>query len=192
MPSVSTENKAIAKTVAAVFGGNPKVIEYLDAEERSRVAILQAPDRPWQGVTSYSTIGLSDVRIPREVEPPLGAELLGVATTDVPQFPEALSTAAFFWINDGWEPEPGACFRDVVRMHLPDTRLPHFLLVEPNLWDHEFASRVVGDKTVAWLMAIPVSEAEANYAEENGLDALEDLFEQHEVDITDLDRDSVV
>jgi len=189
---VSTDNKAIAKIAAGIFGGQPRVIEYRNAADTAKIAILQAPDRPWADVTSYSTIGLSDVPVPRQINPPLGVELLGAAPSDVPEFAEALSTAAFFWINDGWEPEPGACFRDVVRMHLPETQLPHLLLVEPTLWDQEFASRVVGEKTVAWLQAIPVSEAEANYAEEKGLDALEELFEKHEVDITDLDRESVV
>jgi len=192
MPNVSADNKTIAKTVAGIFGGSPRVVEYLDADETAKVAILQSADTPWPGFTSYGTIGLSDVAVPRQIDPPLGVELVGVAGSDVPEFAEALSTAAFFWINDGWEPEPGACFRDVVRMHLPDTELPHLLLVEPNLWDQEFASRVIGEKTVAWLMAIPVSEAEANFAEENGLDALETLFEQHEVDVTDLGRASVV
>lgn len=192
MPNVSADNKTIAKTVAAIFGGSPRVIEYLDADEAAKIAILESADEPWPGFTSYCTIGLSDVPVPRQVDPPLGVELIGVAASDLAAFGEVLSTAAFFWINDGWEPEPGACFREVVRMHMPDTGLPHLLLVEPSLWDQEFASRVVGAKTVAWLMAVPVSEAEANFAEENGLDALETLFEQREVDVTDLQRDSVV
>jgi antitoxin YqcF len=64
--------------------------------------------------------------------------------------------------------------------------------VQPSLWDERLASRVVGAKTVAWLMAVPVSEAEANFAEQNGLDALETRFEQREVDVTDLERGSAV
>jgi len=193
MATVSADNKAIAKTAAAIFGGKPRVIEYLDADESSRIGILQSADRPWDGVTAYATVGLSDVKLAREVDPLLGVELIGACDSDYPQFAEALSTAAFFWINDGWEPEPGACFREVVRMHFPDTELPHFFLTDPSaLWEQEFASRVIGDKTVAWLLAVPVSEAEANYAEENGPGALETLFEEHEIDITDLDRDSVV
>ncbi|MEO3926215.1 suppressor of fused domain protein [Micromonosporaceae bacterium B7E4] len=193
MPNVSNENKVIAKTVAAVFGGSPRVVEYLDADGASKVAILHSTDHPWPDVTAYCTIGLSAVAIPRDVDPPLGVELLAVADSTLhPRFAEALSTAAFFWINDGWEPEPGACFREVLRMHLPDTRLPHFFLTDPYLWEREFGSMVVGGRTVAWLLAVPVSESEADYAEENGPEALEELFERHEIDITDLDRAPVV
>lgn len=193
MPNVSNDNKAVAKTVAATFGGSPRVVEYVDAGGASRVAILHSADHPWPGTTSYCTIGLSDVSIPRDVNPPLGVELLAVADSAChPRFAEALSTAAFFWINDGWEPEPGACFREVLRVHLPETRLPHFFLTDPYLWEREFGSRVIGAKTVAWLLAVPISEAEADYAEERGPEALEDLLERHSVDITDLGRASVV
>ncbi|WP_422773617.1 suppressor of fused domain protein [Plantactinospora sp. WMMC1484] len=193
MPDVSNANKAIARTVAAVFGGSPRVVEYLDADGASRVAVLHSTDHPWPGVTAYCTIGLSDLALPREVSPPLGVELLAACDSALhPRFAEALSTAAFFWINDGWEPEPGACFREVLRMHLPDTRFPHFFLTDPYLWEGEFRSTAVGDKTVAWLLAVPVSEAEADHAEQHGPDALEELFERHEIDITDPERASVV
>jgi antitoxin YqcF len=190
--AVSADNKTIAKTTAGIFGGNPRVIEYLNADETSRIGVLHSADRPEKGLTSYATIGLSDLSLPRDIDPPLGVEFLGVAESDYP-YAEVLSTAAFFVMNDGWEPEPGACFRDIVRMQIPDTELPHLYFTDPSVyWDQEFASRVIGEKTVAWLLAIPISEAEAEYALENGGDALESLFEENEIDITDLERDSVL
>ncbi len=47
-------------------------------------------------------------------------------------------------------------------------------------------------KKVAWLLAIPISEAERSFAINNGSNKLEDLFEKHQIDIYDLDRSSIV
>jgi hypothetical protein len=46
-------------------------------------------------------------------------------------------------------------------------------------------------KTVAWLLGVPISDGERSFAEENGGDALEALFEEHQIDIFDLTRPSV-
>ena len=45
-------------------------------------------------------------------------------------------------------------------------------------------------KTVAWLLAVPITDAEAAYAGQHGAEALEDLFERAQIDLFDLDRDS--
>jgi hypothetical protein len=65
--------------------------------------------------------------------------------------------------------------------------------VDPYLWDDEaLRSRVYGGKTVAWLQAVPISDAETQYVLDNGAGALSALFEEHDPDFVDLERDSVV
>ncbi|MDR7235941.1 hypothetical protein J2Y02_000546 [Neobacillus drentensis] len=48
------------------------------------------------------------------------------------------------------------------------------------------------NKQVGWLMAIPISEEEKNYADKNGLEALEELFDENQINVFDLERASVV
>ena len=51
-------------------------------------------------------------------------------------------------------------------------------------------NKIIG-KSVAWLMAVPISECEYRYAEAEGPDRLEDLFEQQQIDIFDINRPPV-
>lgn len=41
-------------------------------------------------------------------------------------------------------------------------------------------------------MTVPISDREMAYADTRGLDALEDLFEENEIDVYDLYRESVI
>jgi len=70
--------------------------------------------------------------------------------------------------------------------------MKHLMFVTPFLWDEELSAIEYESKTVAWLLAIPISETERVYAEEKGYEALEDLFEKKQIDIFDLDRPIVL
>lgn len=66
----------------------------------SNVDILSTIDRPYEGVTSYSTIGLSDYSIGYSIdEKPLRVEIVGASATMFELFPNVLSTCAFNIIN---------------------------------------------------------------------------------------------
>lgn len=91
----------------------------------------------------------------------------------------------------GWRVEPGTLFPGVVAEHFEAVTVPHLFFVSPYLWDG-FESRALAAKTVGWLMGIPVSNSENNYALEHGSEALEDLFEQADPNFVDLWREPVV
>lgn len=61
-------------------------------------------------------------------------------------------------------------------------------------WVLQLAMKTVrfGGQDIAWLLAVPVSKAETEYAQRFGPEKLEKLFEQKNVDIFDLNRRSVV
>lgn len=48
------------------------------------------------------------------------------------------------------------------------------------------------DRKIAWLLIIPISNQEKDYAIANGGDALETKFEEADIDIFNLKRKSVV
>lgn len=189
----SDANKQLAQDVRAVFdGARWSVINYLDKDEKSEIYVLHSTQTPEEGLTTYCTIGLSDYTDDHyDVSPPLGVEI--VAVSNLPDFGEVVSTAAFCVINSGYHARPGGAFPGVVRLHHPDTTVPNLMFAAPYLWDDDaLRSRVYGDKTVAFLQALPISDAETQYLLDHGPDALEDLFKEHDPDFVDLQRPSVV
>ena len=55
--------KIIAQKELEVIGGNPQVFHYWDDNEINNIDIMSSSDRPYHGVKSYATIGLSECDI---------------------------------------------------------------------------------------------------------------------------------
>lgn len=53
----SLERKEIARAAAMVFGGKPQVFEFKYEFTNNKIGILESPDSPVDGVTSYATVG---------------------------------------------------------------------------------------------------------------------------------------
>jgi len=188
----SPDNKAVARAAAEAFGGQPRVTRYWDDDRRRWVDVLECCGSPGPGVTSYGTIGLSDYPLMRDGEE-LGVytELVGACHSDVPEFANCLSTAAFCVMNSGWLVAPGVIFPDVVAMYGVSATMKHLLFVPPFLWER-LKTLDLGGKPVAWLLAVPISDGEMKLAETAGVAHLEELFEENQVDIFDIERLSVV
>jgi antitoxin YqcF len=118
-------------------------------------------------------------------------EFLGACASAYDQFANVVSTAALNVIKDQWFVYPGRIFPGAVATYYPDFTMKHLLFVPPFLWDELVQTQEFPDKTVAWLLAVPISENEMRYASTNGPDALEELFEQEQIDAFDLERPSV-
>ncbi|WP_330949340.1 suppressor of fused domain protein [Virgibacillus sp. MG-45] len=190
--SISNENKIIAKTALHAFGGKPSVSKYWDENNVSNIDLLTTVNRPFDGVSSYSTIGLSDHSIELTVdETPLQIEIVGASATDYEQFPNILASCAFCIINSKFSVSHGKVFRDIIKMYYPNTEMKHVLFVSPFLWE-DLKTLEFPNKKVAWLLAVPISENEYLFAQEKGTDSLEELFEQEEIDIFDLERESIL
>lgn len=190
--TVTKENKIIAKSALEAFGGKPKVSKYWDENNVSDVDLLSTADRPYEGVTSYSTVGLSDYSIGYSVEDkPLRIEIVGASATRFEFFPNIISTCAFNIINTKIPISHGEIFKGVTRMYYTDIEMEHILFTSPYLWD-KLNSINFADKKVTWLLAVPISTKELLYAEKEGIEALEDLFEEEDIDIFDIERSSVL
>jgi len=183
-------NRVVANATLAAFGGKPTVNRHWDRAQESSIDLVVCRDRPDERATSYGTIGLSDTPLRRQVQPPLGVELVAACDTTVTGFAPVLVDAAFLIQDHGWQCEPGAVFPDVVASSIT-THLPHLYFTSPFVWEADLGTLVLENKTVTWLLAAPISEAERIFVESNGPDALEDLFEQAKIDICDINRRSV-
>ncbi|EEM01991.1 suppressor of fused domain protein [Bacillus pseudomycoides] len=190
---ISNESKIIAKSALKAFGSNPVVSKYWDDNSISNIDILSTRDRPCEGVTSYSTIGLYMHSIGRSIdEKSLRVEIVGASATTYNNYTNVLATCAFCVINSKMSIYPGQIFLDVLKFYYPNSEMKHMFFVPPFLWEDQLQTIDFPDKKVAWLLAVPISEKEYLFAQQNGSTKLEDLFEQNEIDIFDIERESVL
>ena len=192
MATVSESNKKIARMAVAAFNADPTIVTYWDDNHRSSVEIVSCADSPQRNVTSCSTVRLSDwPLIKGGTEYPARTELVGACGSRYDRFPNILSTAAFCIINSRWFCYPGAMFPDIVWMYYDSFEMKHLLFAPPFLWEPGLETLHLPDKTVAWLMIVPISEAEYAYAEKHGSDRLEAEFERSQIDVFNLERPSI-
>jgi antitoxin YqcF len=190
---VSAENKLVARHAAAALGGTPRVVDYADRLEQRTVGILSARDRPEEGLTAYSTVGLSDHPMPwGDGEFPTRLELVGMCTSDVERFANVLATAAFTIMRSGAVHRPGTVMPDCVTQSIPSSPLPHLYLTSPYLWEEGLGTHDLGSKKVTWLLAIPISPSEEGYLRQHGQQAFERVLAEREVDVANLNRPSAI
>lgn len=191
--SVSNESKVVARTIRDVFGGNPKVICYWNKNNSKYVDILSSQNTPDEGITSYSTVSLSEHgQGITSGNKPLNVEILGACANEIECFPNIIAFCAFTLMNGQQKLYPGALVKNVISYHLPDVNMKHILFITPFLWDNEPETIDFEDKYVTWLQAIPISDSEYNYALKHSPDELVSIFEEKQIDIFDINRSSAV
>jgi hypothetical protein len=191
MSAASESGRAAARAAAAAFGGTPSVDRYRDEPEEHAIDVLTAADAPGPGYTSLSTVNLHQV--PNRLEgQDIRVELAAVVQGPAEAMAQALATAGFNVMKDGWLAAPGVVFPDLMREYDLSETLPHLLWMEPFPFE-QLGTVDLGDTVEAhWLLGIPISEAERRFLVSEGYDALEGRFEREEVAYWDLARTSVV
>jgi hypothetical protein len=183
----------VAQKVMEAFGGRPKISTHLDVGEQNSVHIAELIDCPEPGITSYSTVDLSDFPMylgGREFESRI--EIAGAAQNHVDRFADAIGTAAFCVIKDQWAIHPYAIFPDVMRMYELSATMRHVMFMEPFFWPALEDSVQFPDRMVTWLQMVPIAESEYRFAEAESPAALGQLFEDKHIDVCDLQRKPVV
>lgn len=191
---ITDDNKRVANHAAKSFGGKPSVSRFHHENAPLHVDVLECKDKPSRGVTSYSTIGLSDFVMKREdgTEFPTRLELAGACASSAEKFPNVIASLAFRIMRNRELVYPGLSFHGFVEEYSAKTTVPHVFVTAPFLWESTLVNVQCDGKNVSWLLVVPVSDAEIKLLEMKGDDALETLFEKAQIDIFDLTRDSVV
>ena len=149
-------------------------------------------DRPLPGVVSYTTIGLSDTDVVTGSAPPSHLELAAACARIGPCFPiswprrRCCSSAATR--KQGPEVKPGDAVRDVIAEFYPRDGVKHLYLTSPFLWGQRLQALRGEAKSIAWLLAVPVTSDELHYLEAQGGDGLEPLYRQRRIDMYSLGR----
>ena len=185
------KNKLVASEILKAVGGNPTVKRYRDTSDKKYIDIFCSNNRPYDGIITCATIGLSDYNVGLSNQSKMiRIEILGACNNEQIEFPNILSTAAFE-IIDRAECNYGLILPRLIELYYPNINMKHICLISPFLWD-ELKTIELPDIKVAWLLMVPISDEEMNYALKYGVDELESLFEEANIDIFDLNRLSVI
>lgn len=186
--------KLIAKKLNSEIESDKKsYVDYWDEDRKNSIVLLHAKDTPQIGVDTYSTVGLSQYPLFKDnKEIDVRTEIIGACSPAFENFDNIIATAAFCIVNTKWFCAPGVVFPDIVSMYSASNTLSDLYFCPPFLWDEKLSGLTADEKPVAWLLAVPISKAEAAFASSYGPAELETLFEKADLDIFDLQRSSVV
>lgn len=192
MTEVTDYDRAIARAAARALGGEPRVVEYHGERDGAEpIAVMSSRDRPTDGFVAYSTVSLH--RAPNVIgEQDIRVELVGVAPAEKEEFPNALAGAAALIAEQGHTAAPGVVLPSVLADYDLSETLEHVLLTDPFAYEELGSVEAPGGPDVHWLQAVPISESERRYVLAEGYDALEQRFEQAEMEYWNLDRASLV
>lgn len=167
--------------------------DYWDDDQKESIVLFKAVNSPQNGVDTYSTVGLSAFPLLREgKEIKVRTEIIGACGNNFKHFENIVATAAFCIINSKWFCAPGVIFPDIVSMYKASNTLSDLYFCPPFLWDDRLSGLTVEKKEIAWLLAIPISRTEADFASAFGPAELEKLFQKADLDIYDLNRVPVI
>lgn len=190
---IMNNNKKIAKKLWDIIGGTPKVVEYWDNDDKSKIDIYIGVDKPYEGVNSYGTIGLSNYDIGLKVaeEKELRVEFISACGSEYEFFGNIIASCGFNIINNQFSCSPGTVYPGVICKYSEEYEMKHVMFVSPFLWDNP-SNMELEDKIITWLMPIPISDKELKYLQNYGSDELQSLFEKNDIDIFDMRRESVL
>ncbi|MFK8264751.1 suppressor of fused domain protein [Capnocytophaga canimorsus] len=190
------ENIAYAQFLAKAIGINPRVFPYYDNHKINFIDILSVDDPLNTENSFYSTIGLSD--FPNKIEMNdnsmlnIPVELLMCGYKKYDKIRNILATVSFYISKNKWTCQPGTVFENIVSDYYV-SQMQHIMFVRPFLWEDKLSDLKFGEKKIHCLLCIPISEKELRFKEENGLTSLEKmLFQQKNIDIFDIERESVL
>ena len=178
---------SLYKQLSPVLGLTATVVKFADETSTNEIRILSCPDPIDENVSFYSTLGLSELAVYNN-----DTEILLSGYSSFDKLPNILSSVGFFVIKDKWKTIDGSVFETLVEMYYPGLEMKHLYFTSPYLWQDKLEDFSVDGKAINFLLAIPISNHELNIKNEHGAEALEDLFQENEIDIFDLNRNSVV
>ena len=190
----SMQNKKIIfKNLNEVIGFTPKVVAYYDINKTSKIDLYIGDDRPDFGISTYSTIGLSEysIDVTGKNGKDIRVEFIAICNSDVVEFPNILASCAFNIINSKYSCKPGTVYSNIISDYYDNVEMEHIYFTSPFLWEN-LKSLEIDNKTVTWLMAMPISNSEFEFLLANGSDALEDLLEKSSVDVFNMNRKSIL
>ncbi|AZA84947.1 hypothetical protein C1637_21955 [Chryseobacterium lactis] len=192
----SIENKSLAKYITSIVGINEKIDRHWDEATINFIDIFSCDDPIYPNIKIFGTIGVSDhsnrIEMKDDNFQDIPIELLITGYKEFDLLPNILSTAGFYITKKRWDCQPGSVFMRIVDMYYEDSEMKHIMFVSPFLWEDKLEPLHLETKTVHWLLGTPISDKELEFRMKNGASALEDIFQEKDIDIFDINRKSVI
>ena len=185
------DNRDVYRFTRSFVGGKAEVYAYYDAKKTKSIDIMTSSDTMYTKVDVYSTIGLSETDIGlRAGSRRLGVELIGVSDKGDEIMANILATVAFE-VMDKKDCFWGKVFSDAVSAYDDTYDAKHIVLLSPEFWEgyHQLETP---KEVIAWLLLVPISDAEKSFIDQNGINAFEDVLARQNTDITDRKRKSFI
>jgi hypothetical protein len=186
--SYSTDEKKILGAFTAVAGeiADTRRIGMLDGHP---VDLVTAINSPRTGINSFSTIGLSVMPIGYlSGSVYLGSELVGMAAAGFDRYIDVLSACVDDILHLKARLFPGAVYKDAFKKIYPDVTVKHLIFDTPRGWEKDPLTIDLGLRQAAWLMAVPVTEAELRLYSDSDSGELQDRFDEQNTDLAVLNR----
>ena len=185
------DNRDIYRYTRQFVGGDASVFAYYNSNKSKSIDIMTSTNTMFTKVDVYSTIGLSETDIGLKAGGRnLGVELIGVGDKGDEITANIVATVAFD-IMDEKDCFWGKVFPNVVSEYDITYDSKHVVLLTPVFWQ-DYQQFEDDEKVVAWLLVVPISDAEKSFIEKRGINAFEDILARQGTDITDRKRKSFV
>lgn len=185
------DNKTVAKHALGFIGGKPNVSRYYNDDESKKIDIMTSDSGVIKGIPTCATIGLNQTDIGLSAKgKKLRVEL--VATCEI--YPEILGNilaTLSFEIMDTKSGAYGMIIPNVIGSYVKWSELKHVVLMSPVFWP-EYQVLEDEEFMIAWLMAVPITDSEKKYIEQNGIGAFDNLLERKGADVINMQRGTVV
>ncbi len=189
MSEVPPIHKKIAWHIRDCFGGDMTVKNYYGDNDNITIDILRCEASPYEGVASFSTVGLSDMLGWESSDgTPFGIELVGAAHDAFDEFANLLASAARMVKRLEIHCKPHQILEGVVADYEVSSTMCHMICVDPFLWNPGPETLDLGETMTVWLQVLPISEREFQYSQSNGPEAMLDQLGSAGYDILDLNR----
>lgn len=189
MSAPSAFERDLGRAIRSEFGAATQVVRFGDDGGANDCFIVTGTDCPISGVSSYGSVGLSrkaqkvgttDVRV----------EILAACASITPHIDNLLASCVFDSVKNGSNIIYGACIPDIVSQYGISRTLKHVTFVAPFLWQGMNRLTVDG-QAVHCLLMLPISDSEKNFLQGHGIEALENLFNEKQIDVYDINRPSI-
>jgi antitoxin YqcF len=188
----SPDNLKILESLTDVIG-EVKTTRPLHEHDGRRMEIVIAEDSPRTGINSYSTIGLSVIPIGYlSGSVYLGAEIVSAAAAGFVNYMDVLAACVDDILHSKFRLFPGAVYKNAFKDTYPDVCVKHLIFDTPQGWNKDLLTLDLGTRQVAWIMAVPVTDAELRLYSGSESGELQEQFEARKIDLFDLTRPSVV
>lgn len=181
---------ALSRQISLALGSACDHYTLADRTRKFEIGLLAAVGRPEAELSSLVTLGLWQTALTGTLE---RMELAGIFASDKQGCREVLAAAAFKTMRTHQAIRHGTILVNCLHDWYPKASVPHLYFVPAELWSFpQLRPIVLGDITVKFLEALPITEAEKALVEEKGGPMLEGLLLGAAANLWDLRRASVV